>query len=284
MITSALIDQCRREFGDIKQSTRLTRNGDAAATLFNVGSRPIVESSYTVSLAGTAKTENTDYSLDLDSGDLTWLLVTPSSTQEVKFEGKFANWRDKNWVEAINNGVEELNARGFFRQIVRNTSVMAISANVRTYGGPSACIDLYEALLFSDRTISGSYTRIPGNWSYQQDANKFILGYKPSTAEKMAISYLRNLQTYSATSATLDVLNDWIVAVKKKAGANFYRHMAGKIAKQGNANVDEGHFSFTNLRTMAKDLDDEFDIFARRKKPTRPAKNMQYHLEGAGPA
>lgn len=281
MIASDLITQCRQEAGDIAKSMQVRKNGDAITTLYNVGSFPVIEGSYNIYVSGAAKTEGSDYSFDLDNGDLSFV-AAPGSGIEARVEFQYANWRDKNWTLAINNAIEEMNARGFFRQVVRSTSVFSISANVRTYSGPSAAIDVYEILNFSNRTISGNYVRLPGNWSYQQDANKIVLGWMPALAEKSAVSYLRNLQTYSSTSATLDILNDWVVLVKKKAISNFYRYMAGKIAKQGNANIDEGHFSFTNLRAMALDLDNEFDILARRKKPTRPAKDLQYHLQGAG--
>lgn len=279
MITSALIAKCRQDYGDINRSMQVRRLGDGASTLYNLGYAPVIESSYNIYVNSALNVESTDYTLDLDSADLQFNIAPPSN-QEARAEFKYAFWRDKNWTNAINNAIEELNARGFFRQTVRDTSAFAISANVRTYNGPTNAVDVYEILQFDDRTISGNYRQLAGNWAYQQDANKILLGWKPSTAEKAAVSYLRNLQTYDSTSATLDVINDWIVLIKKKAGAQFYRYVAGKIAKQGNANIDEGHFSFTNLRTMANDLDAEFDLLARRKKPTRPAKSFQFHVDG----
>ena len=273
MITSALITQCRQDFGDISKSIQMKRTGDGSSTLYNLVNIPIVEGSPAIYIADVLKSEPTNYSLDLDSGDLQ---LTAATSAVIRSEFKYATWRDKNWTLAINNAIEELNARGFFRQVVRDTSVMAISANVRVYSGPTNAVDVYEILRFSDRTVSGSYSRLPGNWSYQQDANKVIVSWKPTNAEKLATSYLRNLQTYSATSATLDTLNDWVILIKKKAGAQFYRALAGKVAKEGNANIDEGHFSFTNLRTMANDL-------AIRKKPTRPAKDLQFHVDKQNP-
>ena len=280
MITSALITQCRQDFGDISKSIQMKRTGDGSSTLYNLVNIPIVEGSPAIYIADVLKSEPTNYSLDLDSGDLQ---LTAATSAVIRSEFKYATWRDKNWTLAINNAIEELNARGFFRQVVRDTSVMAISANVRVYSGPTNAVDVYEILRFSDRTVSGSYSRLPGNWSYQQDANKVIVSWKPTNAEKLATSYLRNLQTYSATSATLDTLNDWVILIKKKAGAQFYRALAGKVAKEGNANIDEGHFSFTNLRTMANDLDAEFDRLAIRKKPTRPAKDLQFHVDKQNP-
>lgn len=283
MVTSALISNLRREYGDNPKTTKVSKTGDGATKLFNLGQYPVVESSYGISKGTSGQTETTHFTIDLDNGDLTFVSA-PAASYESTAEFKYAHWRDKNWLEAINSAIESLNARGFFRQVVRNKTIMALSANVREYNGPSACIDLYEVLESSNNTTSGTPTKLGVNWSYQQDANKLILGSNPSVKNVLWISYLRNLQASSATSSTLDVLNDWIELIKKKAGANFYKSLAGKIAKQGSATIDEGHFSFTNLRTMATDLESEFNLEALRKKPTRPAKDIGYHIAGSGPA
>ena len=281
MITSALISQCRRAYEDIPKSVQVARSADGIASFFNLGKFPVVESSYTIRFGTSAKTETTHYTLDKDSGDLTTVAVQANGLI-IQSNHKYANFRDQNWVEAINHGIESLNSRGFFKQVVRDTTVFGISANVRVYSGPTNAVDVYELLKFNNRNISGSYTPMGMNWQYDQDANKIVLKSKPAVAEKAATSYLRNLQTYSATSATLDVLNDWVELVKLKAGAYYFRHMAAKIAQQGNATIDEGHFSFTNARTMSNDLDADFEKLALRKKPSRPAKDIQYHIPGGG--
>lgn len=283
MIASALISECRREYLDEPKSIRMSRQGNASVNLFNFGKFPIIENSYHIFLDSTEKTETTHYTLDLDNGDLL-MLSTPSASNTVAGQFKYATWRDKNWVESFNKAIESLNARGFFRQVVRNGSIFRVSANVQVYSGPSACVDLYELLLSTNYTSAGPYAKPSVNWSYQQDANKIVLGGIPSVANRAMISYLRNLQTYAATSATLDILPDWKELVKMRAGANFYRALAGKIAKQGAATIDEGHFSFSNLRTMANDLDAEFERLAARKKPTRPAKDIQWQQSGGGVA
>lgn len=282
-ITSALISELRREYNDEPKTVSVSRQANGLVNIFNVGKFPVIEGSYNVYVSGALKTETTHYTYDLDNGDLR-ILTTPANGITVRSDHKYSTWRDKNWVEAINQAIESLNARGFFRQIVRNGSIIHLSANVQAYSGPSGCTDIYELLVSDNSAVSGNYVKPRVNWSYQQDANKLILGNKPTAANYARISYLRNLQTYSATSATLDILNDWKELVKKKAGANFYRSLAGKIAKQANATVDEGHFSFTNLRTMANDLDTEFEKLALRKKPTRPAKDMQWADPSGGVA
>lgn len=279
MITSALISQLRRAYRDMPKATQSQKAGDGSSTLFNLGFFPVIESSYTIQVSGAVKTETTHYTLDKDNGDLNFLSA-PANGASVQGNYKYANFRDQHWVEAINHGIEVLNARGFFRQIVRNNAIMRISAGIRTYAGPSGCIDLYQVLESDNNNLSGNPTMLGGNWSYQQDANKLILGYSPTTANRLWISYLRNLQQYQATSATLDLLTDWVELVKLKAGSFYFRSMAAKIAQEGNANIDEGHFSFTNMRTMANDLDTDFEKLVKAKKPTRPAKNVQWNIPG----
>ncbi len=282
MITSALIAQCRREFSDEPKSVSVSRQGNGNVNLFNVGPRfPVLENSYTIYVSGLAKTETTDYTYDLDNGDLR-ILVTPQNGMTVRSQHKYAIWRDAGWNQAINGAIDDLNARGFFRQITREA--FNISANVTSVNGPTNCIDLYELLVSSTNNTSGTYNKPNVNWSYQQDANKLIIGNKSTTLQYAKRSYLRNLQTYNATSATLDLLPDWLIMIKKKAGADFYRMLAGKIAKEGNATIDEGHFSFTNLRAQANDLQNEYERLALRKKPTRPAKDLSYHLSNGGVA
>jgi len=282
MITSALISQCRREYRDIPKSVQVSRAADGTATLFNLGRFPVVEGSYTIYFGTSAKTETTHYTLDKDSGDLV-TVAAQSAGIVVQSNHKYANFNDRMWTEAINYGIESLNARGFFKQVVRSPNTFELSANVRLMSGPTDAIDVYEIKKFSNRISgTGDYSSLPGNWDYQQDANKINLHFLPTVAEPVAISYLRNLKPYNATSATLDVKDDWIELVKLRAGQYYFRHMAAKIATHGAATIDEGHFSFTNARTMANDLDADFEKLALRKKPTRPAKDIQYYIPGGG--
>lgn len=277
MITSALISQLRREYGDLPKSVSVARQGNGVAQLFNVGKFPVVEGSYTVYLSGINKIETNHYNYDLDNGDLEMTSI-PANGVEVRSDHQYAQWRDKNWIEAINQGIEALNSQGFFRQVVRAKNVVGVSAGITESPGPSGAIDVYEFLVSDNYTSAGNFKKPVTNWSYQQDANKIVFENKPVLANKTSVSYLRNLKTYSAASATIDVLDDWIEPIKKKAGSIFYRSLAGKIAQQGNATIDEGHFSFTNLRTMSKDLDEDFKILSLRKKPTRPAKDIGFNV------
>ncbi len=278
MITSALISQLRREVGDIPKLTRMARQGDGSITVFNTGRFPVVEGSYSIYKGTSAQTETTHYSIDLDAGDITYQTAPTSAVQAI-FQGKYANWRDKNYVEAINNAINDLHARGYFRQTVRQS--MYFSGGVRAFSGPTNCIDAYEVLY---SPTSGSLTKLPWNWSYQSDANKIVFGAVPTSKLSGAVSFLRTMNRYTTTSATLDIDDKWLTLIVKNVKAQFWSYMAGKTAAQGNAKVEEGHFSFTSLRTQARDLMNEFDKESLRAKPTRPAKDIQWMQDNGGVA
>lgn len=285
MITSGLISQLRRKYHDVPLAAQVVRQANGSATLFNVGRNrvPVVENSYSVYFGGTGKTEATDYTLDKDSGDLQTIAVQNSGT-EIKVNFKHADFRDLHWTEAINDTIDQLNGRGFYRQVVREWNTFNISAGVMVYPGPTNGIDVYEILQSVNQTVSGALQKLPGNWSYQSDVNKIVLGYKPTRNEKNVISYLRTLNKYTAVSATLDVKNEWMTLLLNGSGSYFFNAMASKIAREGNASVKEGHMSYTSLRAQARELEDKFLKEAARLKPTRAAKDIRYHVEGGGPA
>lgn len=290
MLTSNFIAQLRRKYADNPKLAQVIRTADGASTAFNVGRNriPVVENSYSVYFGTSAKAETSDYLLDKDTGDIQTVLAQ-SNGLAIKVNFKHANMRDAAWVEAINYGIDALNGRGFFRQIARSPSGLVITPNTMRYSAPSGCIDLYEILQPGYTTtnqplafVSGGVVKLQGNWSYQSDANKVVLGFRPTTTLSATISYLRNLQKFTATSATLDVRNEWLSLLDLKAGAYYFRFMASKIAQEGNASIKEGHFSFSSLRAQATDLENIFEVEAKRVKPTRPAKDIQFNIAGAG--
>lgn len=283
MILSGLILQLRRKYNDVPKAAQVIRAADGVATLFNVGRDriPVVENSYSVYFGGTAKTETADYSLDKDSGDLQTVQLLSANT-EVKANFKYADFRDQHWVEAVNEVIDELNGRGFYKQVVGDWTTFAVSAGKMVYSGPTGGIDVYEVLQSTTRQVSGATQKMPGNWTYQSDSNQIVLGYKPTLSEVNRISYLRKLNKYTAVSATLDVRDEWITLLLNGAGAKFFNSMASKIAREGNASVKEGHMSYTSLRAQARELEDKFIKEAARLKPTRPAKDLRYHLPGGG--
>src|SRR5574340_1032796 len=147
MILSGLITQLRSKYDDHPKAAQVTRTGDGSSTLFNLGRArvPVMENSYSVYKGTSAQVETSDYLLDRNTGDLQFI-VAPTSAYATKVNFKHANFDDKRWREAVNDGIDKLNARGFYRQIVRDTSSFVLSAGKQVYDAPSGARDVYEIL------------------------------------------------------------------------------------------------------------------------------------------
>lgn len=280
MILSALIDEMRNAHNDVPESSQASRGGDGLTTLFALGKSrsPIVENSYSVYKNTSGLTETTDYTIDLDRGDIEFV-VAPTSAHTVKATFRHANFRNRQWIDAYNDAVDQLNARGFFREILHDTSSVVISANTQKSLMPTGTRDVHQ-LQIAD--INGNWCRVSANWSYHEDSNYLVLGWLPTTTMSARVSYIRKIQRSSSTTSTVDIKDEWSELVKRSAGSYFYRKMAGHVALQGNANVEDGHFSFSNLRGQARDLREEFLNEATRMKPSLPAKPISYYIPGGG--
>src|SRR4030042_1802453 len=118
MTYSAFIEDLRLAVGDIETLTQDKMDGDASTVAFRLSHRPILDDSYDVYISDVSKTETTDYTLNKDTGILTFVSAPASGTKNVKINYKYVflrddeyitiinkvlrRWRRKIWVESVN--------------------------------------------------------------------------------------------------------------------------------------------------------------------------------------
>jgi len=279
MITSAFITKLRRKYNDNPEKHEDAITGDGSTTVFRTQYFPIKEGSASL-YRNNALQATSGYTLDLDTGDIV-VGAAPTSATTLKIQYQSVDYRDQNWLEAIQDSFDSFGDK-FFKSVVRSASGMTLSAAVDVYPCPSNCIRLTEALESTNYTSSGPFQEINANTRYDRWSNKLVLGRKPSKANYMQISYLRKLTRPTATSSTLDVEDSWLELLDLKSGANFYRSLAGKYARQGNATVEEGHLSVMQLRQLANDNETLFENRKKQLKPVMPASKIPYYIPGGG--
>ena len=277
MITSALISNLRREYNDLPERHHDEKTGDGTSTVYKSKFSPILEGSYSLLISNALKTENSDYTLDKDTGDIDLAAATSSI---IDFKYKSVNFRDQHWLESIQGAFDSLGDQ-YFRTTIRES--FNISASVQVYSAPSGCVRVYELLESSDYTASGTFSKPQTNWRYDKSANKIILGLKPSKANYAKISYLKRLTRPTLTSSTLDVEDKWLELIRLKAGSTYLHSMANKYAQQGNATVEEGHLSVSYLRQLANDNEIKFENLKKRLKPVMPSFEIPFHMHDGGP-
>jgi hypothetical protein len=280
MITSDFISKLRREVNDnpVRKLDKVT--GDGSTVVYKTLNAPIRESSYSLYYNNTLKSEGVsgNYTINLDTGIVTCAATT---TDEVKIIYDSVNFRDQNWLEAIQSAFYSLGDQ-FYRSVIRSTSGITLSAGVQVYDCPSSCIRLLEALQSDDYSLNGGFAPVNTNTRYDRRANKLIFGGKALKANYLAISYLRKLTPPTATTSVLDVEDNWLELLKLKAQQIYFEHMAAKVSTQGNAATEEGFFSVANLRTLARDKENQFELLKRKLKPVMPASQIPYYIHGGG--
>lgn len=279
MVTSGFIAQLRRQYRDLPILHNDVIVGDGSSTVFASKTFPIKEGSSELSINNVIKTENTDYTLDYDTGDIE---LTSATSNTISHVYKSVNFRDADWLDAIAAGHQSLGDQ-FFKTVVMDTSSMAISSGSQKINCPAGCIriiSLFESDNFS--TSPSRWVPLQTNWRYDRRSNKILTSVKPSRNNYIAASYLRKVITPSSVTMSLDIEDDWQQIVGAKAGEQYFRSMAGKIGQQGNATVEEGHLNVQALRILANDSAQEFEVLRKRLKPVMPNLGLPYYDNAKG--
>lgn len=276
MITSAFVTQLRRTFNDLPKLHKDTRNGDGDSTVYKTKYAPIKEGSVTLKVNNVTKTEGlaNDFTLDYDTGDIQ-MTAAPTNGQALDVIYKEVNFRDAHWLDAIAQAYQAMGDQ-FFGTVIMNTSSMRLSAGLRKFNMPSNCIRLLKVFESSNLLSSGTYIPLRTNWEYDRRANQLVLGQPKTVVNFAALSYLTKITAPSAVGMTLPGEENWQAIVREKAGAAYLRSMADRIAQQGNATVEEGHFNPAVLRALANDHEQQFEILRKRHKPIMPNLEIPY--------
>lgn len=279
MITSGFIKQLRRQFHDNPELHQDSIVGDGSSTVYQAKFAPIKEGSSELSINNVIKTENTDYTLDYDTGDIELTNATSNTISHVYNSVKF---RDADWLNAIQAGHQAMGDQ-FFKTVVMDTSSMQISGGSQIINCPANCIRVLQ--LFESNNFSASPTQwvpLRTNWRYDRRSNKITTSVKPTRNNYVAATYLRKIVAPSSVSMPLDVEENWEAILTAKAGEEFFRSMANKIAQQGNATVEEGHLNVQALRVMANDYAAEFESLRKRLKPVMPNLGLPFNDSSKG--
>src|SRR3989304_1059790 len=110
MLYSALITELRNQVGDTKRRVHVDWTGDGSTTVFQLPSDtfPVLESSYTLKVAGSAQTEVTNFTIDKDAGTIVFVTTAPGNGVAVTFDAQAVYLTDANWLEIINDVIRSM--------------------------------------------------------------------------------------------------------------------------------------------------------------------------------
>ena len=227
MLYSALIAKLRIELKDFGKIQKEVFDGDGSTLNFPLTHIPVKDNSYTVKVGGVAKGETTDYSIDKDTGVITFVSVPAAGSDNVEVSYQSVKMRDGYYIELINDAIDHF--RWKFWKEAEDTTTFTTVKDQYNYDLSSLTGILYLLNCWY-KTSSGTtvWTAIQAltNWKYMTRQQKlFVDPTFPASGLPMKFRYLKSFTKGTTTSATLDIPDEWILPYKYYVYARFYERL-----------------------------------------------------------
>ena len=221
------INKLRVELKDFAYLHKEVFDGDASTLNFIAIHLPIKDSSYTVKVGGVEKTETTDYSLDRDTGILTFVSAPAAGSDNIEIAYKSVKIRDEDYLEIINNGIDHFRWK-FWRMDVDTTTLTTVKDQYEyDCSGITGILYILKAW-YKTSTGSTYWQAIQGltNWKYYTRLTKlFVDSTFSSTSLPMKLLFLKSFTKGTATSDTLDIPDEWLLPYKYYCYARYYERL-----------------------------------------------------------
>jgi len=256
--------------------------GDGATTLFVVTDLPIIESSYVVKVGVTQKTEGSDYTLDKESGLITFA-VAPTNATAVTIDYKYAHLTDASWLQIINEVIADM--EGEFWKEVDDVAWDTSEDGVLSYVAPTKCIDVINAFY---KTSSGvdEWMMLSEfcNWRYSKDLNTVNLG-KPfyDNTHPLRLNYLKGYTLGSVTSATIDLQSLYEGVLKLGCMSKYYNYrLADRVETITKVSKERTVTPLQNLQALSAHYYKLYLKEKGRRKPTKPMRILVNNKPNGG--
>lgn len=274
MLYSELITILRREANDFPQPMKDYATGDGESTQFKLTERPVMEGSYTIKVNSVTQTETTDYSIDRDSGWITFV-TAPSGDTGITIDYKYADLNDTGWIHIINDIIKDLDNYGYFKSEVVDDTTLTSTANTIEYSCPDTCKSLVN--VWYKRGTEESYDWFSlseiTNWRYSRQSNTLYLGRSIIADYPLKLQYLSEYTLYTATTSTIDVQDEYLNILKLGCMARYYEYILGtkvhvkeKIAKE--VTIEK----MTELQRLVRHYESRYESGKVRGRPAQPLK------------
>ena len=288
MTYATLITKYRAEVGDTKRRVHVDWTGDGSTTVFQLPTDtfPVLESSYTVKVAGSTQTEDTNYTLDKDAGTIVFITTAPTNGQAVTFDGIAVYLTDANWISIINDTISSM-GDDFFKEFVDTAhtattnmlslSLVALQANA---------IAVYE---FQRRTATtNNWTPVEEevNWRYDRDNNIIYIGNRDAFTVSGELLRIRGLKTYTlgdSTDDTVDVQDKFMTVVEYGTLGRYWRwRYKSVIELVSKMSMEASRTPLQELIMLSDRFDRLYEIEKGKLKPGKPARIIPPYKDGGG--
>lgn len=279
MTYSQFITKLRIFVGDVEVLTKDAWDGDASNKNFRTTERPILEDSYTISISDVAKAENTDYTVDKDTGLITFTSAPAAGDDNVTAVYEYARLRNDDWLEVIKDVLREWRYK-IWAEGLDTTSITTV-AKQSEYDLDTISSRIFQVISVMYRTNSNNDWVDVGrdtNIKYIREQNKLqVRPYFDTAGYYFKIRYLEYINDDIAVTDTVpdDVASRYFSAFKYKCGAFYLDRVMSKIVTDAGSKVTRETFeSLQSVRQLRKDWEGKAELALARTRPRKPSINI----------
>lgn len=267
----------RRIVRDLPVLTGEKFDGDASTTTFRTKHAPILDDSYTVKVGGVTKTEITDYTIDQDTGDITFTSAPAAGSDNVTISYKYAKIGDTQLLDIFNSIIISLRKKIWSDNI--DSATMTTVANQSEYDLDDISENIWKVIEVWYRSSSNndwsSVNQIT-NVEYWREQNKLnIRPYFTTTGDALKIRYLENYAEYTATSETITIPDRFLKPIRYFMASEYLDVLMALMIKDMGANTQENTYeAMGNIRGLKKDWEQKAEKILSRVRPIMPSTNI----------
>ncbi len=264
-----------KDFGEIKKDVW---DGDASALNFQASNRPIKDGSYTVKVGGVTKTETTDYTLNRDTGLLTFVSAPGAGSDNVELTYETVKIRDEDYLEIINDGIDHF--RWKFWDMATDESTLTTVKDQYEYDCSGITGILYVLKVWY-KISSGSavWEAVQGLTNYKYYTRSQELYVNPTfdiDSLPMKLLYLKSFTKGTVTSATLAIPDEWILPYKFYVYARYYeRQIPEKVGETAAVTTIPSYTPAQVMFLIAESYYKKADEVANKIAPKLPPMAIQ---------
>ena len=221
------ITKLRTELKDFGKIRKDVWDGDGSTKNFVASQIPIKDDSYTVKVGGVTKVENTDYSLDKDTGVLTFVSAPASGSDNVEMAYQSIKIRDADYIEMINDGIDHFRWK-FWKEAIDTSSITTVKDQYEYSLSTLTGILWIRQVSYKDSAAATVWKAVSGltNWKwYPRQIKWYVNPPFDSAGLPLKFLYLKSLIKGTIASATIDIPDEWILPFKYYVYARYYERL-----------------------------------------------------------
>ena len=283
MTYATYIAKLRIKLHDLGDYVKDTWNGDNSNILFHTSRRPIKDSSYVVKIGGSTKTEITDYTIDKDTGVITFTSAPASGSDNVQIEYLAYKVRDDEYIEFINGAIDYFRWK-FWKESIDTTTITSVQDQYE-YDLSSLTGIIYIVQVWH-KTTSGSSVweavQEVTNWKWLPRQTKLYIN--PTfdvNSLPMKFLYLKSLTKGTIVSSTLDIPDEWLLPYEYYIKARFYENLVPEKIHETSAITTQPSFTPAQVvLNIVEHYDKKATEIANRIAPKMPPMPIKQTIQG----